>query len=606
MSSIAGILSNNFDLRERTELLDKMSDSLKNRGPNEEGKLIYPWSALIDCKLHTSKFENYTEPYRFEKYVIIFDGKIYNYDQIKNELINYGYTFSTTTDAELVLKAFHKYKENSFTLLNGTFAFAILNTEDKELYLCRDKIGVNPLFYSLKKNIFAFASRIKTLLLLPEVSSEVDETGLYEIFMLGPAKTNGCAIFKDIKEVLPGTYLHILKDKIISKKYWTLEAKEHKENLLDTIEKTRYLVTDSITKQLDADVPLCTFLSGGLDSSIVSNIASNYFKEKGETLNTFSVDYTDNDKYFESSTFQPNKDSDYIDLISDFIGSNHKNIVLSNESLANALIDSTKAKTLPGFADIDSSLYLFCKNVKKDFTVALSGECADELFGGYPWYFNKDILFKESFPWSSSTDVRYSILKDGVLLNGDEYVHEKYLKTISETSFLQTDTKEEKRMREMFKLNLDWFMQTLLQRNNIMSQENSMEVRAPFCDVRIVEYAYNMPWSIKALNGREKGILRKAFEKELPTEIVWRKKSPYPKTHNPVYFDAVCKMMEVVLNDKETPLNEFINKDKIIEFMNNKDALTSPWYGQLMRTPQILAYIIQIYYWIKDNDVKFI
>lgn len=424
--------------------------------------------------------------------------------------------------------------------------------------------------------------------------------------MLGPAKTIGTAVFKDIEELPPASYMYYSDGVASVSKYWSLTAKEHTDSEADTIERTHFLVKDAIERQLVSDVPLCTFLSGGLDSSIISRIASDCCKAKGETLNTYSVDYTDNDKYFKSSVFQPNKDSDYIGLISDYIGSSHHNVVLDNRDVARALIDSAYARTLPGFTDVDSSLLLFCKKVKKEHTVALSGECADEIFGGYPWYHNKEILFEETFPWSRSTDVRRSILKNGLLPDGEDYVHTRYLETIEKTSYLETDSKTERRMREMFRLNLDWFMQTLLARKDIMSMESSLEVRVPFCDYRIVEYAYNMPWSIKSWNGREKGVLRKAFENELPYEITWRKKSPYPKTHNPIYFEEVCRMTEEVLADKASPLAEMLNTSKIQELMQNPDSLDAPWYGQLMRGPQVLAYIVQIYWWIKDNDVKFV
>lgn len=246
------------------------------------------------------------------------------------------------------------------------------------------------------------------------------------------------------------------------------------------------------------------------------------------------------------------------------------------------------------------------REVQKEQTVALSGECADEIFGGYPWYHNRDILFDEAFPWSRSTDVRQSILKPGLLKHGKEFVHAEYLKTVNSTSYLESDSKTERRMREMFMLNMDWFMQTLLMRKDMMSMHCSLEVRVPFCDYRIVEYAYNMPWAFKSPQGREKGVLRKAFENELPYEIAWRKKSPYPKTHNPVYFKEVCKMADAVLADKSTPLCEMLNESEIRALMQDPDALKEPWYGQLMRGPQVLAYIVQIYYWIKDCNVNFI
>ncbi|MDE6110769.1 MAG: asparagine synthase (glutamine-hydrolyzing), partial [Eubacterium sp.] len=547
MCGIAGLLSANIDLRERLPLIENMSKSLRMRGPDGSGEFIKPYAALIHRRLSVIDPEKGKQPMQFGKYTIVYNGEIYNTEELRNELKTFGYKFETHCDTEVILKAYHKWKEKACEKLNGIFAFAVWDDEEKELFLCRDRIGVKPLYYSEKDGIFAFASRIKTLLLIPEITSEVDQNGLNEIFMLGPAKTIGKAVFKDISELPPAAYMIYSEGKAVIKEYWKLEAKAHTENESETIEHTRYLVKDAIERQLVSDVPLCTFLSGGLDSSIISRVASDYYQKNGNTLNTYSVDYIDNDKYFKSSLFQPNKDSDFIDMISDYIKSKHHNIVLDNADVAKVLIESTYARTLPGFTDVDSSLLLFCREVKKNHTVALSGECADEIFGGYPWYHNKDILFEETFPWSRSTDVRKSILKNGLLPNGEEYAHNRYLDTVYKTSYLDTDNKTEKRMREMFRLNLDWFMQTLLVRKDVMSMESSLEVRVPFCDYRIVEYAYNMPWSIKSLDGREKGVLRKAFEDVLPYEITWRKKSPYPKTHNPVYFKEVCKIASTIL-----------------------------------------------------------
>lgn len=606
MCGIAGMLSKDIDLRERRTLIKDISDSLKMRGPDGYGDFTKPYVSLIHRRLAVIDPERGAQPMTFGKYTIVYNGEIYNTEEIRNELTAAGYSFDTHCDTEVILKAYHLWKEKSCKKLNGIFAYAVWDDEAKELFLCRDRIGVKPLYFTQKDGIFAFASRIKSLLLIPEVSSDVDENGLNEIFMLGPAKTIGTAVFKDIKELPPATYLKFSGGKYEIKEYWQLKAAEHTENESETIEHTHFLVTDAIRRQLISDVPLCTFLSGGLDSSIISRVASDDYRRKGKTLDTYSVDYTDNDKYFKKSLFQPNKDSDYVDRISGYLSTDHKNIILDNKDVAHALIESTYARNLPGFTDVDSSLLLFCREVKKEQTVALSGECADEIFGGYPWYHNKDILFEETFPWSRSTDVRQSILKDGLLKNGAEYAHVRYLETVAKTSYLDTDNKTERRMREMFRLNLDWFMQTLLVRKDVMSMESSLEVRVPFCDYRIVEYAYNMPWSIKSLDGREKGVLRKAFENEMPYEITWRKKSPYPKTHNPIYFNEVCKMVKEVLKDKTSPLYDMLNRNKIKELTEDPDALSEPWYGQLMRGPQVLAYIVQIYYWIKDNNVNFV
>lgn len=606
MCGIAGILSQNIDLREREPLIRDISESLKLRGPDGFGEYTKPYVTLIHRRLSVIDPEKGAQPMSFGKYVIAYNGEIYNTQEIKNDLLAKGYSFDTQCDTEVVLKAYCEWKEKCCEKLNGIFAFAVWDDGEHSLFVCRDRIGVKPLFYSRKNGVFAFASRIKSLLLIPEISAEVDKNGLNEIFMLGPAKPIGSAVFKDISELPPASYMTVKNGNVSIKQYWRLTAKEHTDNEAQTIEKTHFLVTDAIKRQLVSDVPLCTFLSGGLDSSIISEIASREYLKRGDRLTTYSVDYTDNDKFFKASVFQPNKDSDYINLISDYIKSEHKNIVLDNKAVALALKESTEARGLPGFTDVDSSLMLFCREVKREHTVALSGECADEIFGGYPWYHNKAVLFEDTFPWSRSTDVRKSILKDGLLKNADEFVRSKYLETVSKTDYLESDGKTERRMREMFMLNMDWFMQTLLMRKDAMSMESSLEVRVPFCDYRIAEYAYNMPWSLKSLNGREKGILRKAFENELPEEIVYRKKSPYPKTYNPVYFNEVCRLTREVLADKGCPLYEMLNTKKLEELMENPDALTEPWYGQLMKGPQVLAYVVQIYYWIKEYKVKFV
>lgn len=605
MCGIAGILSQSIDLRAERPMIERVSDTLKLRGPDGKGEYIDRDAALIHRRLAVIDVEKGSQPMQFGKYIIVYNGELYNTEEVREALVSCGYEFDTHCDTEVVLKAFDKWQEESVKKLNGIFAYAVYDVQSKRLFAARDRIGVKPLYYAKKGDQLSFASRISSLLCMPNIRPVVDEDGLNEIFMLGPAKTIGKGIFKDIKELPPASYMTYSGGRLDIHCYWSLTAQDNFETRDEAVEHTHFLVKDSIERQLVSDVPLATFLSGGLDSSIISKVASDYYQAKGERLNTYSVDYVDNDKYFTKSLFQPNKDSDYIGFMSDYIQSVHHNVILDNTDVANALGDAAIARGVPAFADVDSSLMLFCREVKKNFTVCLSGECADEIFGGYPWYHRKEILFEDTFPWSRSTDVRRSILKQGVLPKGEEYLRNAYDTTIADVSYLDTDSRLEKRMREMFILNLKWFMQTLLYRKDVMSMESSLEVRVPFCDYRLVEYAYNLPWELKALDGREKGILRKAFENELPEEIAWRKKSPYPKTHNPIYFDAVCNLVKTALNDKTCQLSELIDVGAVENLIANPDGLSEPWYGQLMRTPQILAYIYQIYVWIKKNNVEF-
>jgi len=608
MCGIAGWLSQSYNLCEKSSVLEAMSGTLKRRGPDESGIYIEKNTTLIHRRLAVVDIEKGKQPMIYcdneEKYIIVYNGELYNTNEVRKNLIAKGYSFESQSDTEVVLKAYVCDKEKCTEMLNGIFAFAVYESKRQRLFLCRDRIGVKPLFYSLKNGEFLFASQIKTILKSRVINPVIDENGLYELLFLGPARTSGVGVFRDIEELLPGEYAYFEKEHLTKHKYFDLKARPHEDNTDETIEHTRFLIKDSIQRQLVSDVPLCCFLSGGLDSSIITQTASDHLKKtSGNRLHTYSVEYRDNSKYFQKSLFQPNTDTEYISKMIESADTIHHEVVLDNILLGEALEKATIARDLPGMADVDSSLLLFCKEVKKEFTVALSGECADELFGGYPWYHNKDILFEDSFPWSRSQDIHRSILKKGILPKGEEYVREKYLSTISQTDTLPTDSPLDKRMREMFRLNFYWFMQCLLDRKDRMSMDCGLEVRVPFCDYRIVEYAYNMPWELKALNKREKGIVRKAFEGILPFDICYRKKSPYPKTHNPIYFEFVSRKVLDIL-ERKTVLNELIDKNSVISLIERPDSIKDPWYGQLMKTPQILAYIIQLDCWFKEYNVK--
>ena len=607
MCGIAGLISSVKTMEYKESVAPKMLKSLTRRGPDEGGVYMDTRALLVHRRLAVVDIERGKQPMHFvrgnEHFVLVYNGELYNTDSVRKGLEEKGYVFESHSDTEVVLKAYVEYKEDCVYKFNGIFAFAVYECNSGKLFLCRDRIGVKPLFYTLKGNELAFASEIKALLSTGLPTREVDEEGLYELFFLGPARTSGIGVFKDIKELKPGEYGLYQNGKLYKKQYFRLTAKPHPHGEKQTIEYTRWLIEDAIKGQLVSDVPLCTFLSGGLDSSIITHCASKESLKKGERLHTYSVEYRDNEKYFKESLFQPNRDFEYIRMMSKSENTWHHEVILENTLLAEALEPATIARDLPGMADVDSSLLLFCKEVKKNFTVALSGECADELFGGYPWYHRKEILFSDTFPWASNLEVREKILKKNVLKNGREYVRSRYLETVNLTDKLDSDSDYEGRMREMFMLNFYWFMQCLLDRKDRMSMYSGLEVRVPFCDYRIVEYAYNMPWELKSYKGREKGIVRKAFEKILPDEIVYRKKSPYPKTHNPFYYQVVSAKVREILK-KKTALTELLSRDGINSLMESENSLNAPWYGQLMRTPQILAYIIQLDKWFEEYDVK--
>lgn len=610
MCGIAGWIEKDSKMVERGEILKTMSETLENRGPDENGIYINGDTALIHRRLVVIDRENGKQPMSARHgdatYVIVYNGELYNAADLREELRADGFHFRGHSDTEVVLKAYIKYGARCGERLNGIFAFAVFNTKDRSLFLCRDKIGVKPLFYYEYSGGLLFGSEIKALLASGKVKPQIDEQGLNEIFFLGPARTPGCGVFKGVFELNPGECAVYKNGRLTRRTYFSLEAREHTDSEEQTIEKTRFLLTDAVERQLVSDVPLCMLLSGGLDSSVIVKVASLYNRShKLGRPSTFSVEYRGNEQFFTESKFQPTRDFEFIKLMSKNAGTRHTEVVLDNLDVAEALDACVDARDLPGYVDVDSSLLLFCREIKKDYTVALSGECADELFGGYPWYFDRDRLFEDCFPWSRSQNVRRFILKNGALPRGEEYVRQRYLDTINSAPKLPTDSKEDRRMREMFFLNFYWFMQCLLERKDRCSMACGLEVRVPFCDYRLAEYAYNMPWKLKAWGGREKGIVRKAFEDVLPREIAWRKKSPYPKTHNPVYFEECARRVRLILQKKNS-MTELLDKTAVNKIIDDPNSITEPWYGQLMKAPQILAYIIELDHWFEKYKVEIV
>lgn len=611
MCGIAGWIDYGRRLCNEEMIAKTMAKTLERRGPDEEGIIYKENAVLIHRRLAVVDLENGKQPmiYKddFKDYTLIYNGELYNTMELRKELIDLGYTFKSHSDTEVLLASYLYFKEGCVEKFNGIFAFALWDDINKSLFMARDRMGVKPFFYYSYSQGLIFGSQIDTLLAHPYIKAEVDNDGLKELFMLGPGRTLGKGVIRGIEEIKPGEAAIFNSEGLKKYTYWTLKAREHEDSVEQTIEAVRELVTDSIERQLVSDVPLCCFLSGGLDSSIIAKIASDYFKSNGiGRLTTYSVDYDDNEKYFTKSIFQPDSDLKYIGIMNEALKGNHERVILKNSDLALALTKAVEARGVPGMADIDSSLLLFCEAIKKNFTVALSGECADEIFGGYPWYHDSSILFEDNFPWSRTLELRNKIVNSNVITKGEEYVRERYLETINTTDKLSTDSVIDSRMREMFMLNVNWFMQTLLDRKDRMSMYSGLEVRVPFCDHRLVEYAYNMPWKIKSLDGREKGILREAMIGILPDEIIWRKKSPYPKTHNPIYMNMVSKEVRKILQDKESIVTTLINHKEVKEIIENPHVLTTPWYGQLMRAPQVLAYIIQLDHWFKINNIQLV
>ena len=609
MCGIGGFVDFERDARRGGPILHGMKRTLTPRGPDAEGTYFDEDAALVHRRLIVIDPEGGKQPMHSpdRNTIIIYNGELYNTPELRTELMSRGHEFVGHSDTEVLLHAYLEWKTDAFSRLNGIFAFAIWEKRERRLTLCRDRLGVKPLFFAPIRNGMTFGSTIDTVLCHPEIEPALDEDGLRTLLLLGPARPPESGVFRQISSLVPGHFAVLTPESFTDHTYWRLEAHEHEDDLPTTIERTHTLICDAARRQLVSDVPLACFLSGGLDSSILSMLAAKDYAARGETLHTWSVDYRDNDKYFTKSIFQPNSDDSYIDQMVDFLGTHHHRVVLEPEALCAALLPATDARALPGMADVDSSLLLFCAAVKRGgTTVCLSGECADELFGGYPWYHREEILFEDTFPWSRSVGLRLGLLTPDAVRNGEEFVRQHYRDTCDRAPKLSSDDKKAARMREMFVLNLDWFMATLLDRKDRMSMYSGLEVRVPFCDHRIVEYAYNMPWDFKSLEGREKGIVRRAFADELPKEIVYRKKSPYPKTFHPVYTRLCADYVRRIFEDNTSAAASLFDRNAVQKLMQRPESLAEPWFGQLMRTPQIFAYIIQLDRWFRHYHVKIV
>lgn len=613
MCGIAGWVDLKRNLYGNRNIMEKMTVTLSKRGPDAEGVYESEHALLGHRRLvvvdPSGGAQPMTRSLSGNKYTIVYNGELYNTEEVRSKLKGIGLTFKSYSDTEVLLMAYIAWGPDCLKQVNGIYAFGVWDESKNSLFLARDPLGVKPLFYSIKGNSIIFASEIKALLAHPEIEASVDKKGILELFALGPARALGSAIYKDIKEIPPAHCMNFTSVGPKLWEYWKLESKPHEESLEQTVDHTRSLLIDAIERQMGADVPVCTFLSGGLDSSIISSIAATYFKRNNMgRLNTYSIDYEGNERFFKANEYQPNADSAFISLMSQNIDSKHHNIVVNNKDVAAALKEAVYANDLPGMADIDSSLYLFCKEVRKDAVVALSGECADEIFGGYPWFRREEDINSNTFPWTKYVDQRKAILSEDLkALPIEEYAREMYEDSLKRVPKLEGETEREHRMREMFYLNIKWFMVTLLNRKDRMSMSNSLEVRVPFADYRIVEYAFNIPWSIKYCDNIEKGLLRKALKGILPEEVLYRKKSPYPKTHNPEYLKIVKSWLSDILQDKNSPILELIDIQKVKEIIDSDGrAFEKPWYGQLMTGPQLMAYLIQINIWLKQYKVRLV
>ena len=600
MCAIAGMIG----LPTTQEIVDRMLLTMERRGPDAKGSCNIQECTLLHARLAIIDLDGGAQPMTLqwagECYWLVYNGELYNTVELRNELERLGHRFVGHSDTEVLLHGYAQWGPEVLQRVNGIFAFAVWEQKERKLFLARDRMGVKPLFYAQCSGGLIFGSEIKTILAYPEFHPCLDEEGAAQLLLLGPGRIPGSGVLKGIQELEPGTCGFYQTGKLSIWRYWQLRDREHRDDFDTTVAYVRYLVEDAIKRQMVSDVPIGCFLSGGLDSSIITAICA---RETDTMLDTFSVDYEENDRYFKAGKFQPGADRAYIEEMCHYLGCRHHWTVLEQEELLGCLEDATCARDLPGMADVDFSLLAFCGEIRKHVKVALSGECADEIFGGYPWYRDPQVRDTDGFPWAQNTKQRIGFLSTEIKsrIDYEDFVYSQYRFTVDQSDILPGTSQLERRMKQMMNLNLRWFMQTLLDRKDRMSMYNGLEVRVPFCDHRIAEYLYGVPWSFKDHQGREKGLLREAVKDLLPEQVLWRKKSPYPKTHHPQYADLVRSQLEALLQKPDAALFSIVSKNALLGLLEG--SAPWPWYGQLMTGPQTMAYFLQLHFWLERYKI---
>lgn len=599
MCAILGWMNSKKNLKNVQNNFKEMLDLMSYRGKDNTGYYFEDSILLGHKRLAIIDLENGNQPMKYKEYTIVYNGEIYNADTLKQELENQGYKFKTNCDTEVILIGYACYKEKILEKLEGIFAFAIYNSKNKSVFLARDRFGVKPLYYTYYKHNFIFSSSIKSILKSGVIKPILGKKELARIISLGPSKCMGDGIFKGIKELRPAHYMIFKNKKIKIKRYWNIKSKEFADSFDEAVKKVRNLLENSIKRQMKSDVDIATLLSGGLDSSIISAIVA---LNKKNILSTYSIDYEDNDKFFKSNTFQVSQDEKYIEIMSKAFNTKHTYMTISQNEVADYLIKTLKLRDYPGMIDIDSSLLWFSEKISEKYKVILSGECADEIFGGYPWFYKKELNNRKEFPWINNIDYRQKLINKNLRekINIHKIIKKEYMNTIRELSL--KDRKD--KYKKLFYINMTHFMATLLDRKDRMTMGATIEARVPFADTKLIEYLWNMPFEYKYKDGIEKYILREAFKDILPQEILNRKKNPYPKTHNPLFLELVSNFLKDRLKNDKSILYKLFDIDEINNLLNSNSDYDIPWFGQLMTKPQLIAYLYQFDVWVEEYNIE--
>ncbi|WP_326569281.1 asparagine synthase (glutamine-hydrolyzing) [Amycolatopsis rhabdoformis] len=572
MCGIAGWVSYDSDLSQRQEVVDAMTETMSCRGPDDRGTWVRRNVALGHRRLAIIDLPGGRQPMSLRtpngEISMVYSGEAYNFTELREELTKLGHTWETDSDTEVVLHGYLQWGDQVVDHLNGMYAFAIWDERDQKLVMIRDRMGIKPFYYYPTRDGVLFGSEPKAILANPLARKAVDTDGLREL--LGFTKRPGWSLWKGMSEVEPGTIVTVSKDGIRTRTYWKLDAKQHTDDQETTVERVRELMTDIVNRQLVADVPRCVLLSGGLDSSAVTGLAAARLAEQGEQLRTFSVDFFGQEENFKPDEMRDTADSPFIRDVAKLVGSAHQDVVLNPAELSDPAVRRAvlTARDIPaGLGDMDTSLYLLFKAIRGESTVALSGESADEVFGGYRWFHDEATVNADTFPWlafrNGLMSQREALLRPDVAatLNLEDYVADQYRTAVAQVEHLDGESEREARMRTICNLHLSRFVRMLLDRKDRASMAVGLEVRVPFCDHRLVEYVYNTPWSLKTFDGREKSLLRHATKHVLPDSVRDRVKSPYPSTQDPGYAAALQQQVKEVLAERDNPVFQLVNRD---------------------------------------------
>ncbi|MEU6237447.1 asparagine synthase (glutamine-hydrolyzing) [Kitasatospora sp. NPDC047058] len=571
MCGITGWVAFDRDLTAERAVLDAMTATQLCRGPDAGGVHLERHAALGHRRLAVIDVEGGVQPMTVEHdgrvlAALTYSGEVYNHRELRAELAAAGHRFRTRSDTEVVLHAYLEWGEGLAERLNGMFAFAVWDARSQELLLVRDRMGVKPLHYHPTPHGVIFGSEAKAVLAHPAVRPVVDLDGLREMFAV--TKSPGRSVYRGIAEVQPGHVVRIRREGISIRRYWGLEAREHTHDLDTTVATVRALLDDIVHRQLESDVPLCSLLSGGLDSSAVTALAARALRAAGAgPVRSFAVDFTGQSEHFRADAVRSTPDGPYAGLLARHVGADHSVIELDSAALTDREQRAAvlRARDTPGgFGDMDTSLLLLFRGVREHSTVALSGESADELFGGYRWFHDPRLVAAADFPWAGAVTQlagegagpREQLLDRGLVAKLDvhEYRRARYREALAEVPHLPDASPVERRMREISYLNLTRFVCILLDRKDRMSMANGLEVRVPFCDHRLVQYVFNTPWAMKTFDGREKSLLRAAVRDVLPPEIADRVKSPYPVVQDPHYPAMLRAELAELAADPKAPV----------------------------------------------------